>query len=147
MTKDKDDEFSVEWSDEVKEAAAKDPKKAAYLREFGAIARQAMAGVQSGQYASFDDAIEALTGSRPQKLRNNEQIAELAEKFTHEADGYEFADVISATALMLTYAIGRGCAKEDRKNALDEVIAFIRAHLATFDEDAAAATAAAKLKQ
>lgn len=62
MTDDK--EWEVEWSDEVKEAAAKDPKMAEFLREMGATVRQAMAGVKSGQYATFEDGMFALTGQR-----------------------------------------------------------------------------------
>lgn len=61
-------EFEIEWSDEVKAQADKDPKIAKYLREFGAIMRQAMAGVKSGQYKTLDDGIEALTGTRPQEV-------------------------------------------------------------------------------
>ena len=61
-------EPTVVWSDEVATKAAADPKLAAALRDMGATFRQAMAGVASGQYASFDDAMFALTGSRPERV-------------------------------------------------------------------------------
>lgn len=67
MTEKKDD-YQVIWSPEVEAQAAADPKKAAALRELGAIFRQAMAGVESGQYKSFEDGVEALSGSRPQPI-------------------------------------------------------------------------------
>lgn len=65
---DDDEEFKVEWSDEVVKKAAKDPKLAEALRGFGANARQAMAGVESGQYKSFADGMEKLTGHRPKRV-------------------------------------------------------------------------------
>lgn len=44
------------------------PKLAKYVREFSAIARQAMVGVENCQYKDFDDAMFALTGSRPERV-------------------------------------------------------------------------------
>lgn len=70
MTEKKEKDYTVEWSDQVSEAAASDPKMAEFLRDFGAKARQAMQMVDSGQYKSFDDAMEALTGQRPEKIDN-----------------------------------------------------------------------------
>ena len=70
----KDEEFKVEWSDQVQKAVEKDPKLADFLRGFGAKARQAMAGVKSGQYKSFDDGMEKLTGQRPEKIDPDEEL-------------------------------------------------------------------------
>jgi hypothetical protein len=66
-------EPTVEWSDQVREAAERDPKIADLLRDFGAKARQAMQMVEAGQYKSFDDAMEALTGERPQKIELDDE--------------------------------------------------------------------------
>lgn len=59
-------EWTVVWSDQVHEKAEGDSDLAEALREFGAIARQAMEGVQSGKYPSFEDAMFILTGERPE---------------------------------------------------------------------------------
>ena len=71
MTKD-DKDPTVEWSDQVKEAAAKDPKMAAALREFGEIFRTAMQGIKDGRYPSFDEAMFQLTGERPTPVSDDE---------------------------------------------------------------------------
>lgn len=63
-----DKEPTVTWSDEVKKAAAEDPKKAEFLREIGAIFRQVLLGVQTGQYASFEEGMETLTGKKPERI-------------------------------------------------------------------------------
>ena len=60
------EELSIELSDQVKEQMAKDPALAGAMREMCALMRQAHAGVEAGKYATFNDAMEALTGNRPQ---------------------------------------------------------------------------------
>jgi hypothetical protein len=65
-------EPEVTWSDQVKAKADADPDVAEALRDFGAVARQVMEGVQSGKYPSFDEAMFILTGSRPEKLTSEE---------------------------------------------------------------------------
>lgn len=62
----KDKEPTVIYSDQVKDQMAQHPEIAKHLREFAANARQAMQGVKDGQYKSFDDAMEAITGQRPE---------------------------------------------------------------------------------
>ena len=71
MTGDKK-ELEIELSDQVKKAMAKDPKLAEYMRNFIATLHQARHGVDTGQYDSMDDAMEALTGSRPEKIDIND---------------------------------------------------------------------------
>ena len=57
-----DGDMNVEWSDQVKEAAANDETLAEVLRNFGAAIRQAHAGVQSGQYKDIHEGITKITG-------------------------------------------------------------------------------------
>ena len=59
---------TVILSDQVKEQMAKDPEIAKAMQAISADFRQAMQLVSDGKYASFDDAIEALTGKRPQPV-------------------------------------------------------------------------------
>lgn len=68
MTGKKDKDLTIELSPEVEASMAADPELAKAMRELSAIMRQAFAGVQSGQYKSMDDAMEALTGNRPKKI-------------------------------------------------------------------------------
>lgn len=73
MTDKKDDEeLTVEFSDQVLEKMAEDPELVKALREFSANMRQAHAAVKAGQYASMEDAVEAITGSRPERLTKEE---------------------------------------------------------------------------
>lgn len=65
MTDDRKD-LTIVLSDQVKDQIGDDPEMAAVLRELMAVLRQANAGVQNGQYASVDDALEILIGSRPE---------------------------------------------------------------------------------
>jgi len=67
-----DDNVFIEHSEQVKAAMKNDPKLAEHMRDFQAILRQAMAGVQSGQYGSFEDAMFVLTGQRPERIENND---------------------------------------------------------------------------
>lgn len=65
---DKDKDLEIELSDQVREQMANDPKMAMALRELFAIMRQAHEATKRGQYKTYDDAMEALTGSRPKKF-------------------------------------------------------------------------------
>lgn len=65
MADDKD--LEIELSDQVKAQMAADPKMAAALREMFAMMRQAHAATKAGQYKTMDDAMEAISGHRPQK--------------------------------------------------------------------------------
>lgn len=64
-----DKEFTVEVSDQVKAEMEANPELAAALREFFANCHQADAAVEAGQYATFEDAIEAITGQRIEKIQ------------------------------------------------------------------------------
>ena len=68
-----DDELKIEISDQVQEQMDKDPKLKKVLGELFANFHQAAAGVQNGQYKSFDDAMEAITGERPKKVDLEEE--------------------------------------------------------------------------
>lgn len=61
-------ELQVIHGEQVKEAAAKDPELAEALRDMGAVLLQAMEGFASGKYDSFEDAMEAITGERPERI-------------------------------------------------------------------------------
>jgi hypothetical protein len=65
---DKDEDLKVEFTDLVKGQIAADPKLAEAMKEFLALMHQAHDAVRRGQHKSIDDALEALTGSRPQKI-------------------------------------------------------------------------------
>jgi hypothetical protein len=58
-------DIKITISEQVKSAMAADPKLGDALREMFAIFHQVHAGVESGQYSSFEAGIEALTGNRP----------------------------------------------------------------------------------
>lgn len=66
MTDGKD--LTIDMSEQVKAQMLADPELAKAMKEFMAIMHQAHEGVKSGQYKTMDDAMEALTGSRPQKV-------------------------------------------------------------------------------
>ena len=61
-------ELEVVLSDKVKAQIIADPKMAETIRNLSAIFRQAGLGIKTGQYKSMDDAIEALTGNRPEPV-------------------------------------------------------------------------------
>lgn len=67
MTDDKKD-LEVVLSEQVRAQMAADPELAAAIREMSAIFRQADHAVKTGQHKTFEDAIEALTGERPQPV-------------------------------------------------------------------------------
>lgn len=68
MTEPDDKELTIILSDQVREKMEADPGAAEELRDFLAKMRQAHHAVQTGQYASFDDAVEAITGVRPELI-------------------------------------------------------------------------------
>ena len=55
-------------SENAKRQLAADPELAAACRELFANMRQAHLAVREGRYATFDDAMEAITGERPTPL-------------------------------------------------------------------------------
>lgn len=59
-------DLDILMSDQVKTTMATDPEAAEAVRDFVAMLRQADHSVKSGQYKTIDDALEALTGSRPE---------------------------------------------------------------------------------
>lgn len=63
-----DPEFEVVYSDLVKQQMESDPDLAAAIREFSAMARQVAHGIETGQYESFDEGMEALTGNKPKPI-------------------------------------------------------------------------------
>lgn len=71
MTADK--ELIIHMAPEVLAQMDKDPEMAKVIREFNAVMHQAMDGVGSGKYASLDDALEILTGSRPEPINLEEK--------------------------------------------------------------------------
>lgn len=56
------------YSEQVKAAMAADPDLAEAMREIATSMRQAHHAWRSGQYASFEDAMEAITGQRPEPV-------------------------------------------------------------------------------
>lgn len=54
--------------DHIKEDMAKDPELAKALMGFIVSAKNAMQAVEDGRYKSFEDAIEDMTGSRPERV-------------------------------------------------------------------------------
>lgn len=74
------EDFSVVFS---KEAAEKlktaPPEIQEVMRSLAASMRQAMQGVQDGTYKSFPDAMEAITGHRPQRMDSEDFDEEFRE--------------------------------------------------------------------
>lgn len=56
------------YSEQAKAQIAADPELAEAMREMAALMRQAHHAWQTGQYASFADALEAITGCRPEPV-------------------------------------------------------------------------------
>ncbi len=62
----RDDELPITMTDDLKAQVAADPGMAQALQNLTAAIHQAHYAVQNGQYASMDDALEVLLGSRPE---------------------------------------------------------------------------------
>lgn len=60
-----DQELKVELSEYVLQQIDDDPELAEALMEFSNMMKKAFTLFQAGEYASMEDAVEALTGSRP----------------------------------------------------------------------------------
>ena len=71
-----DDELKVELSDQVKAQMAADPELAEAMREMIANFHQAHAAVKAGQYKTFDEAMEAITGERPVPVTGDDEEEE-----------------------------------------------------------------------
>lgn len=68
MTEDKDEDIEIKLSPQVEEAMAADPELAKAMKDMFANFRQASHGVKSGQYKDFGEAMEAITGRKPQRV-------------------------------------------------------------------------------
>lgn len=65
---DNDKDLEVVLSDQVKQQMAADPELATAMKSFLEVVHTANEGLQSGKYDSFEDAIFALTGERPEPV-------------------------------------------------------------------------------
>lgn len=74
MTSDK--ELLIEVDPHVQAQMDKDPELARAMKDLFACFHQAAHAVRTGQYESFDEAMEAITGSRIHKL-SPEEVAEI----------------------------------------------------------------------
>lgn len=79
-------------SDQVQESIEGDPGLAEALKRFSADARQAMEWVSSGRYKTFEDAMEALTGSRPKPLNLDNLPADLTDEERKVIEDFEGCD-------------------------------------------------------
>ena len=68
-----ENELEIVVMSQVQDAMDSDPELAAMLRECLACAHQANEAVQSGRYETFEDALEAITGSRPVLLVDEDE--------------------------------------------------------------------------
>ncbi len=68
MADDKEPELEILFSPEAQEQMNSDPKLAEMIRSVNASFRQAFHGVQTGQYANLDEAMEKITGGKVHKL-------------------------------------------------------------------------------
>lgn len=66
-------ELDIHVLPEVAEQMADDPELAEALKETFAVFHQAHHAVETGQYKTFDDAMEAITGSRPELVEFDEE--------------------------------------------------------------------------
>lgn len=69
-------ELEILQSEQVKTALADDPEAAEALRDFSATLRQAYQGLKEGKYETFEDAMEALTGKRPERVEDEDDKAD-----------------------------------------------------------------------
>lgn len=61
-------ELTVLLSDQVKEAMAEDADVAKMMKDMIAVFHQAQHAVDTGQHETFEDAVEAITGNRPEPI-------------------------------------------------------------------------------
>lgn len=77
---DKDDDpirYAPGFQEQLNKIVADDPEAADVFRDFFAKMRQAHHAWQEGRYASFDDAIEAITGERPTPIDVDDEDIDL----------------------------------------------------------------------
>lgn len=87
-----DEEFHIEMSDEMKQQTADNPAMAQAWQDLCAKIRQAHHGVKTGQYQSMDDAMEILTGFRPEKFdMDGNRLEEGA--YPDDVDSIEFISI------------------------------------------------------
>lgn len=77
-------ELTISISNQVKEKMASDPELAAAMREMFAIFHQAFEAVQAGRYKNMEDAIEAITGSRPKPVEPDDPFYDEIDKNADE---------------------------------------------------------------
>lgn len=65
-----DGELVITISDEAKAKMAADPKLDAIVKDLLAAFHQAHNAVHTGQHKTIDDALEAITGNRPQLIHD-----------------------------------------------------------------------------
>lgn len=61
-------ELNIVIPDDIQRDIDADPELAEAFRNFCASIRQAHHAVQTGQYENIDDAMEAITGNRPERI-------------------------------------------------------------------------------
>lgn len=69
-------ELQIKMSDQVRGKMADDPEAQKAMREFIAVLHQAHDAVQRGQYKTMDDAVEAITGNRPEPVDSDMSLDE-----------------------------------------------------------------------
>jgi len=69
-------EPTITYSEEVKRKMQENPEIAEFVRSVSASFRQAHHGVQTGQYSSIMEGIEAITGSSPKIVHEPEEEEE-----------------------------------------------------------------------
>lgn len=74
-----DKELTIEMSPQALAAVADDPELAAAVAQMKANFHQAHHAVATGQHKTFADAMEAITGSRPE-LVSDDEVNELKER-------------------------------------------------------------------
>lgn len=69
----KNKELEIVIMPDVQAEMDSDPELAEAMRDMFATFRQAEADVKSGKYDTFEDAMEAITGSRPELIISAEE--------------------------------------------------------------------------
>lgn len=73
-------EFHPEFLTDLEKLSRDDPEAASEVRELLANMRQAMEGVKSGKYVTFDEGMETITGQRPQIVSDDDDDDEESEE-------------------------------------------------------------------